>query len=182
MHQYRHPTLRVTSRGFQLVEFVTVLVIIGTLSAVAVPGIVGGVLRAGIDGATRQIAEDIRLAQSHAFTRGVQVRIVVFDSTGTAPNSGYVTDASRANQYRLEMRSSGSASWPALGDKFGSNQNVLTQWTDLNRSQRVQVTTGDTITFNSQGFPTGGAAINIVLQGTSTKTVQTSAIGRITIL
>ncbi len=172
-----------TPRGFNIIELATVVAIVAVLAAIAVPGILGGVMRAGVDGASRQLAEDIRLAQSNALTRGAQARIVVFDQGGTAPNSGYASDSTKDNMYRIEVRLGPSASWPALADTPGTNSNVLTLWNNLARQyQNVRVTTANTVTFNSQGFPSSASAINIVLQGdVGTKTVQTSTIGKATI-
>ncbi len=169
--------------GFTLVELATVIAIVGVLAAIAVPGILGSVMRAGVDGAARQLAEDIRLAQSNALTRGAQARIVVFSQSGAAPGSGYANNSTKANMYRIEIRNSPLASWPALTDVRGSNANVLSEWYNLAaRYQNVRVTTANTITFNSQGFPSGASAISIVLQGDAgTKTVQTSTIGKVAI-
>ncbi len=170
-------------RGFNIVELFIVIMIIAVVSGIAIPGILGGIQRAGVDGASRRLAEDIRLAQSNALTRGAQARLVAFDRSGAAPNSGYSTDASKANMYRIEVRSGPSASWPTLGDSPATNANVLTPWNDLGKNYGgVQVTTADTVAFNSQGFPNSASAINLVLAGPGgTRTVQTSVIGKATI-
>lgn len=173
-------------RGINIVELAIAVSILGILSAIAIPGIVGGVQRSGVDGASRRLAEDIRLAQSSAITRGVQARVIAFDQAGTAPNPGSssVTDTTKKNMYRIEVRSGATASWPALTDNPGTNANVLTVWQDLGNQYRgVAVTTGNILIFNSQGFLANSAvSLNIVVQGSGgTKTVQTSVIGKATI-
>jgi len=172
--------------GMTLVELVVALGIIGVLAGVAIPGILGSIQRRGADGASRRLTEDIRLAQSTALTRGVQARLVVFDDTGTAPNlpsTGNLSDSTKANKYRVEIRTSTSAAWPGLSDLPGPNSNALTEWNDIPSNYRaVRVTTGNTVVFNSMGGLVNGSAPSIVLEGTGgTRTVQTNLIGRATI-
>ncbi len=175
--------INTTPRGFNIIELFIVVMIIAVVSGIAIPGILGGIQRAGVDGASRRLADDIRLAQSNALTRGAQARLIAFDQSGAAPNSGYSTDTSKANMYRIEVRSGPSASWPAEGDSPATNSNVLTPWNDLGKNfGGVRVTTADTVAFNSQGFPNSASAINLVLTGPGgTRTVQTSVIGKATI-
>jgi len=173
-------------RGMTLVEFVITLVIIGVLAGVAIPAILGGIQRRGVDGASRRLTEDIRLAQSTALTRGVQARLVVFDGTGMAPNfpgTGNLSDSTKANKYRIEIRTSATASWPGLSDLPGPNSNVLTEWNDIASNYRgVSVTTGNTVVFNSMGGLVNSSAPSIILEGTGgTRTIQTNLIGRATI-
>lgn len=170
--------------GFNVLELAIVVAIFGIVAAIGIPGLLGGIQRRGADGASRRLAEDVRQAQSQALTRGVQSRLVVFDQSGTAPGSSLATDTSRANMYRIEIRTSPAAAWPVLADNPGSNANVLTVWQDLARFGGVLVTTGNTIVFNSQGFVTNSTtALNVVLQGgDGTKTVRTSVIGKASIL
>jgi prepilin-type N-terminal cleavage/methylation domain-containing protein len=173
-------------RGMTIVELSITVVILASLTSIAIPGILGGIHRRGVDGAARRLAEDIRLAQSSAITRGMQVRLVAFDQTGTAPSSGWTTDPSKANLYRIEMRAGAAAVWPDPTDTPGSNANVLTPWKDLSGYYRgVSVTAGNTVTFNSQGFLSGsGTPLNIAITVTGpggTKTVQTNPIGKATI-
>ena len=179
-------TPRKQACGMTLVELSIVLAIFAGLSSVAIPGIVGGIQRRGVDGASRRLAEDIRLAQSSAITRGMQVRLVAFDQTGTAPNSGLTTDANRANQYRIEMRAGATASWPALTDTPATNANVLTPWKSIAGGFRgVNVIAGNTMAFNSQGFlsGTGSPNVTVTMQGPGgSKSVQTNSIGKATIL
>lgn len=181
MRQFgRQPT------GMTLIEITTVLVMMGILVAIAIPGILGSIQRAGVDGASRRLAEDIRLAQSTALTRGSQARLIVFDQSGVVPTTpSNITDSTKANRYRVEIRSSASASWPALSDTPGNNPNVLTEWSDIGSQYRgVAVTTGSAVGFNSLGGITNSTIpATIALQGTGgTRTVQTNLIGKATIL
>jgi prepilin-type N-terminal cleavage/methylation domain-containing protein len=173
-------------RGMTALELVTVLAILAILSGIAIPGILGGIHRTGVDGASRRLAEDIRLAQSNALTRGMQARLIAFDQTGTAQNPGLsaITDTTKRNMYRIELRSGPSVSWPALSDNPGNNSSVLTVWNDLGRDYRgVALTAGNALIFNTQGFLiNSAAALDITLQGSGgTRTVQTSVIGKATI-
>jgi prepilin-type N-terminal cleavage/methylation domain-containing protein len=172
-------------RGVTVIELVMVVAIFGIMAAVAIPGVLGGIQRTGVDGASRRLAEDIRLAQSNALTRGMQTRLIAFDQTGTAQNPGStaITDTTKKNMYRIELRSGPSASWPALSDISGGNANVLTLWNDLGNQYRgVAVSAGNALIFNSQGFLlNSAAALNITVQGSGgTRTVQTSVIGKAT--
>jgi len=174
------------SPGMTLIEFVVTLGIIGVLAGVAIPGILGSIQRRGVDGASRRLTEDIRLAQSTALMRGVQARLVAFSDTGTAPNlpaTGNLSDSTKANKYRIETRTSASAAWPSLSDLPGPSSNVATEWNDISSNYRgVRVTTGNTVVFNSMGGLVNGSAPSIVIEGTGgTRTVQTNLIGRATI-
>ena len=168
-----------------LVEFLTAIVILGILCAIAVPGILGSIHRTGVDGASRRLTEDIRLAQSNAITKGAQARLIVFDQSGAVPDPGNLNDSTKANKYRIELRTGPSALWPSVNDNPSTNPNVLTIWQDIGNEYRgVSVTTGSALLFNSQGFLVNTSApVNTVLQGPGgTKTVQTTAIGKATVL
>jgi prepilin-type N-terminal cleavage/methylation domain-containing protein len=177
MKDRRHP------KGFNILELAIVIAMIGITAGIAIPGLIGGIQRRGSDGASRRLSDDIRQAQSQAITRGAQSRVVVFSNSGSAPGSSYASDAAKANRYRIEIRISPSASWPALTDNPGSNANVLTTWNNLAEFGGVRVTTGNTVVFNSQGFLANSTAtLSVVLVGADgVKTVSTSVIGKATI-
>jgi type II secretory pathway pseudopilin PulG len=172
--------------GMTLVELVTGIIILGVLAAIGIPGILGSIQRTGVDGASRRLTEDIRRAQSNALTRGVQARLIVFDQTGVVPTTPTaINDTTKANMYRIEIRSGASASWPALTDTPGSNSNVLTVWNDLGAQYHgVAVTTGNAVIFNSLGgLLNATLPASIVVQGSGgTRSVQTNVIGKATIL
>jgi prepilin-type N-terminal cleavage/methylation domain-containing protein len=172
-------------RGFNVIEMAIVVSIMLIIAGIAIPGIVGGVQRTGVDGASRRIAEDVRLAQSTAITRGVQARLLIFDKDGVAHVHGgaNITDPTKANRYRLETRTSATAPWPALTDGTGSNTNVLTAWHNLQSGYGgVRVTTSNVLVFRTLGNLDASVALNITLQGSGgTKTVRTSVIGKATI-
>lgn len=174
-------------KGFNIVEIGIVISMIGIMAGIAVPGVLGSIQRRGVDGASRRLAQDVRLAQSHAISRGGQTRLIAFDDSGVAqiPGGTNVTDTTKANQYRIEIRYSPAAAWPALGDTPGSNANVLTPWQDLRSLYGyVAITSANALVFSTLGgLANSTSALTIVLQGTGgTKTVQTNVIGKATIL
>lgn len=173
-------------QGFTVMELATVVSILGILAMIAIPGMLGAIQRSGVDGASRRLAGDIRYAQSSALARGAQTRLIAFNQSGTAANPGAspLSDAAKANRYRIELRSGASAPWPALTDMPGTNGNVLTVWHDLAGEYRgVAVASGNALVFNSQGFLANSAApLAIALQGPGgARTIQTSAIGKVAI-
>lgn len=178
------------ARGVTAIELIIAVCILGTLAAVAMPGILGGILRSGIDGAARRISEDLRLTQSSAISQGVQTRLLVFNNSGQAHDHGgspsgtmNITNTAMANKYRIERRTSVLASWPAVTDILGSNSNVLTEWNDISIQYRgVTIDEADTVVFNSQGFQITSATDLRTVRVTGaggTKTVSISNIGRV---
>lgn len=178
------------ARGVTLIELLIVISILGTIMGIALPGILGGIARTGVDGAARQMTDAVRLAQAAAVGQGKQARLIVFSEAGVAPKGATaaadkcaspVTDTTKANKYRIELRDSAGANWPALTVTPGPNSNVLTIWYDLSKDYAVTIANANTICFNSQGFLAYSAsALPLTLSGRGgTKTVQTSMIGRV---
>lgn len=178
------------ARGVTAIELIIVVCILGTLAAVAMPGILGGIMRSGVDGSARRISEDLRLTQSTAISEGVQARLLVFNSSGQAHDHGgspsgtmNITNTAMANKYRIERRTSPLGSWPAVTDNRGTNPNVLTEWNDIPLNYRgVTINFACTLVFNSQGFQitsaTGLRTVRVTGPG-GTKTVSISNIGRV---
>ena len=171
-------------KGFTLIELSTVVSIVGVLATIGMPGLIGGIQRTGADGASRQLTEDIRLTHHTSFSRGYPTRIIIFNSSGVAqnPTGADLTDTTKANMYRVEMRA--GSSWPALSQTRSTTADVLTDWNNLPSNFRgVTVTTGRVIAFNPQGFLADSAAsLDATVQGVGgTKTVRTSVIGKATI-
>lgn len=179
-------------RGLTTIELVIVVSILGVMSAVAMPGIIGSILRTGADGAARQVADDLRLTQNTAISEGVQTRLLIFTNSGQAHDHGgtssgtlSLTNSAYKNKYRIERRTSALASWPAVTDTRGTNVNVLTEWKDLVQEFRnVSVDYACTLVFNSQGFQvtsaTGLRSIRVVGQGV-TRYLYVSSIGKVTL-
>lgn len=167
-----------------MIELAINLSIVGILAAIAIPGILGSIQRTGVDGASRRLAEDIRVAQSTAITRGAQTRLLIFDRAGLVPEPTNLSETTKANMYRIEIRNGPSASWPAIGDNPATNPNVLTVWNDLGFQYRgIAVTAGNAVVFNSQGFlGTSAMPLDIIVQGSGgTRTIRTSVIGKATV-
>jgi Tfp pilus assembly protein FimT len=165
-------TARHEPTGRTLVEGALTVVILEVLAALARPGLLGGRPPTGVEGATRQLPEDIR---------GAQTRLIVFDQCGSVPEPGNLTDRTRANQYRIERRTGPAARGPALTDDPRTNPNALTGWHDLGTQDRgVAVTTGRARLFNPQGFLVSSLTpVTTSLQGPGgSQTVQTTALGR----
>ena len=91
-------------RGFSLIELITVMVIIGALSALAYPRMATGYYQLQIAGAARKLQHDIRYAQQTALNNHLKID-VVFD----AANERYrVADvAANANVTNPFTRSAG---------------------------------------------------------------------------
>lgn len=178
-------TKDLAQRGVTVIELLTVMITLAVIAAIGMPEVMAGIRRTGVDGASRRLADDIRLAQSTALSRGLQARLIAFNDSGVAANPGSteITDATKANMYRIEVRPSPTASWPSLTDE-ATNSGVVTVWSRVAVDYRgVSISTGNTIVFNSQGFLINSTSpLNVVLQGSAgSKTVQTSVIGKATI-
>lgn len=70
--------------GFSLVELVIVLVIVSTLSAIAIPRFSNSLAIRRVDAAARRISADLDLAQQHAMTASTsqEVRFVASNDPG----------------------------------------------------------------------------------------------------
>ena len=170
--------------GYTIVELAMGMAISGIVAGVSMPNILGSIHRYRADAAPRQVMGDLRFAQSQAVARGMEARLVIFDTAGQATGAGYA-DATRANLYRVELRPTGGA-WPALADTMATNGNVLSEWLDLAADYRQSVTQANAVVFTSRAsLQNSAASLNIVLQsvpGGAARTVRSHPSGQVEIL
>lgn len=137
--------------GYTATELLLVLVLMGVVLVVAIPGIQSTLTSYRVHEARRQIASDLRLAQSIAVSRGQFARVRM--------------DATLPNGYRLE-RSPDNVTWPALADTTATNAAVLSQWKNLAVTYPgVAMAAPTTVAFSPRGFLAGGGGpVSLTLQ------------------
>jgi len=114
---------RQQAAGLTLVETVLVVTIMGLLTVIGLPFFTGTIQAQRLDGATRQIASDIREAQARASLTGWQYRVVGYNQS---------SGDSHRNQYRLMGRSSAAIAWPAdTVGAFQSTTQMAGEWVDV---------------------------------------------------
>lgn len=157
-------------RGFTIAEMLGAILVTAILSAAGLPALVQAMQEYRFAAAARQIAADLRYAQSIAVMTKRFYRIRM--------------DVSEPSRYRIEA-SDNTATWPALDHTIQTNPDVITIWKDLATDfHDVTVTSQATVTFNSRGALEGGGMPTIVMQDLAggTKSVETTAAGRVKIL
>ncbi len=175
--------------GYTALELVIGASITAILAGISMPNLLGTIQRYQADAAPRQVMGDLRYAQSQAIARGMEGRVLIFDSAGqaTIPGGANVTDTTKANSYRVEVRPTGGA-WPALTGTRANNDNVLSEWLNLATDYRQTVTQANAVVFTSRGsLQNSATSLNIGLQGGSpsgvaTRTVRTHPSGQVEIL
>jgi Tfp pilus assembly protein FimT len=122
---------QVGRKGFTIIELAVVVGIILLMVIVGLPFFTAMMQNSQLDGATRQLAGDVRDARSLATQSGWQYQIVGFNAGG---GSTY------KNQYRMLGRSSSGVGWPAnTGPSFnfptppGGATQMAGPWINFNR-------------------------------------------------
>ncbi len=69
--------------GFTLIELMMVVIVLGIIAAIAAPRVAAVMPRVGLQGAARQVADDVRAAQSYAIDLGRTVSVVYDLDEGT---------------------------------------------------------------------------------------------------
>lgn len=134
-----------------MIETLVALAIGGLILLVAVPALTTVVDRSRLDIATRQLANDLRTAQSRAITTGWEYKLVGF---------GSASSSAMRNRYRLLGRRTTTVAWPLDTDSpFTSTTQMAGSWNDLSLiNSDLQIVPGGTgadaryeISFNALG-------------------------------
>ncbi len=150
-----HPSRPTSRRGFTLVEMLVVLVLMGIMAAMAGPRLVNWARVVGQRGALNELVADLSLARTQAVRQGQTVSLRVANDTSYS-----VT----------------------VDDAAGNVVRTLKQveLTDTYKGARL-TRTGGRVSFDSRGMYRANSnfAVLGVRQGTTTKTVRISVVGRI---
>ena len=144
MNPVAHSTPRAAAKGFSLIELVVVMVVLGVMTAIAVPRLTSVAVRQRADAAARRVAADLDLARRHARATGRPV-IVRIDPT-----------AHRITLVGVD---------PAIGDGAGDYRVTLTDSPYHTRIVDASFNNTDTIAFNGFGVADHGGTITLSAGG-----------------
>jgi prepilin-type N-terminal cleavage/methylation domain-containing protein len=152
--------LKPNDRAFTLIEMVMVIVIVGILTAVAIPRF-SSFYAIKLDGVAKKLVSDIRYVQQIAVAEHVNTRIVFNSAVDTY------------TAYK-EVSPSGSGNWIVLVDPF--TRRSLNPWVNFVTDPKYQginilsVNFGGTPTlrFDWQGVPQDGNGANLSADGSVT--------------
>lgn len=166
--------------GFTAVELVIVMLLVGILAAVSLPLFMTIMQSYRLDGAARNVAGDLRYAQSLAVARGGFYRL----------HSGDEGGVNQPGRYRLEQSASVAGPWTPVTDASGSGEWYLLSSEFVGASlQSIRDNAGGTmyqVQFNSRGACANCAGISLpivvtVSSTSGTRTVQVRSAGSVSI-
>lgn len=148
---------KILGRGFTLIEFIMVIVIVGILASLVIPRF-ESFYAIKLDGAVKKVVSDIRYVQQIAISEHVNTRIV------------FNTAADTYTAYK-EVPPPGSGNWIIMVDPFSrSSLNPWVNFTTDPKYKGIDISNADfggtqTLRFNWQGVPQNGGGINLPAQG-----------------
>jgi prepilin-type N-terminal cleavage/methylation domain-containing protein len=158
---------RILRKGFTLIEMVMVLVLVGTMAALAIPRF-ASFYSIKLDGSIKKVAADIRYCQQMAVSRHDNSRIVF----------------SAANDiYTAEEQLAAGGGWSGLTDPF-TRVNLIMNFRTDPQYKGIDITSANfnsssTLQFDWQGVPVSGGSVTFSYMGNSRTIIVANNTGRV---